>query len=55
MPLERTIMNILYHNPDLMREWTAAKGDTPFYDQLAPYALAPAPTGNKTYISFMTA
>lgn len=47
--MERTVMNILYHNPDLMREWTAAKGDTPFYDQLVPYALAPAGLTNSTY------
>ncbi|MGV8129693.1 MAG: transglutaminase domain-containing protein [Methanolinea sp.] len=40
--MDRTVSNILYHNMDLMRESTRMKGDTPFYDQMAPYAFAPA-------------
>lgn len=52
--MDRTIMNILYHNPDLMQESTAAKGDTPFYDQLVPYAFAPPVTGKGNYVNPIT-
>lgn len=36
-----TINNIRSHNMDLMREATAKKGETPFYDQVKGIALAP--------------
>jgi hypothetical protein len=52
--LDKSYMNILYHNPDLMQESTAAKGETPFYDQLAPYALAPAVQDSGTYVNPIT-
>jgi transglutaminase-like putative cysteine protease len=47
----KTINNIEYHNIDLMRAATAARGDTPFYDQLIPYALAPAGPGTGNYVN----
>lgn len=40
--MDRTVNNILYHNMDVMRESTKMRGDTPFYDQMVPYAFAPA-------------
>jgi transglutaminase-like putative cysteine protease len=52
--LDKTYMNILYHNPDLMQKSTAARGETPFYDQLVPYALAPAVTGTGPYVNPIT-
>jgi transglutaminase-like putative cysteine protease len=40
---EDTISNIVYHNMTIMRAANAKKQYTPFYDELAPLALAPAP------------
>jgi transglutaminase-like putative cysteine protease len=48
---DKTISNIQYHNLDIMRNMTAAKGGTPFYDQLVPYAFAPAQQGGSNYIN----
>ena len=52
--MQRTVMNILYHNADLMQKSTGAKGETPFYDQLVPYALAPAVPASGTYVNPIT-
>jgi len=52
--LGKMVNNIQYHNLDIMRNMTAAKGDTPFYDQLTPYALAPALPGMGNYINPIT-
>ncbi len=52
--LDKSYMNILYHNPDLMQMSTAARGETPFYDQLVPYALAPAVRGTANYVNPIT-
>ena len=49
--LVSTVNNIKYHNMDIMRNATAEKGETPFYDQLKPYALAPAVQGAGNYIN----
>jgi transglutaminase-like putative cysteine protease len=51
---DKTIANIQYHNMDIMRNMTAARGGTPFYDQLVPYAFAPAPQGGSKYINPIT-
>jgi transglutaminase-like putative cysteine protease len=45
---EDTINNIRSHNLDLTREATAAKGETPFYDQMKEIAFAP-PEGAANY------
>ena len=52
--LGKTINNIQYHNMDIMRNMTAAKGDTPFYDQTIPYAFAPAVPGKGNYVNPIT-
>jgi len=52
--LDKTISNIQYHNMDIMRNMTAAKGETPFYDQLVPYAFAPAVPGSGNYVNPVT-
>ena len=52
--LDKMIANIQYHNMDIMRNMTAAKGETPFYDQLIPYAFAPFSAGAGNYISPIT-
>ncbi|MDH7511015.1 MAG: transglutaminase domain-containing protein [Methanolinea sp.] len=44
-----TIQNIKSHNMDLMRKATAEKGETPFFDQLEPVALAPPVEGAGSY------
>jgi len=46
-----TIPNIRSHNVDLMREATAQKGETPFYDQLTPYTSVPAVEGAGNYVN----
>ena len=46
--------NIQYHNLDIMQNMTRAKGDTPFYDQLTPYALAPAGQETGNYVNPVT-
>jgi transglutaminase-like putative cysteine protease len=51
---DETVKNIQWHNMDIMRNMTAAKGDTPFYDQLVPYAFAPAGQDTGNYINPMT-
>jgi transglutaminase-like putative cysteine protease len=51
--LDKTISNIQYHNMDIMRKMTAAKGDTPFYDQLIPYAFVPEVPSKGNYINPM--
>lgn len=40
---EDTISNIVYHNMTIMQAANAKKHYNPFYDELAPLALAPAP------------
>lgn len=46
-----TIHNIKSHNLDLMREATAKKGETPFYDQVKEIALAPYNGSAGTYVN----
>lgn len=36
---DRTVNNIMYHNVDVMQESTRARGGTPFYDQMLPFAF----------------
>ncbi|HUT38747.1 MAG TPA: transglutaminase domain-containing protein [Methanoregula sp.] len=49
-----TIHNIRFHNPDLMRQWTAALGETPLYDQLKYLTFAPADEGAGNYVNPVT-
>jgi len=44
-----TIPNIRSHNFDLIREATAQKGETPFYDQMKAIAFAPPVDGAGNY------
>ncbi|HEX3002319.1 MAG TPA: transglutaminase domain-containing protein [Methanoregula sp.] len=46
-----TINNIKSHNMDLMREATAKRGETPFYDQVKGIALAPYNGSAGTYVN----
>jgi transglutaminase-like putative cysteine protease len=46
---EDTIPNIVFHNLTFMQKVNAAKNYTPFYDELAPLALAPQPAGAGQY------
>jgi transglutaminase-like putative cysteine protease len=46
-----TVGNIRYHNSDLMQKATARMNETPFYDQLKPYALATAVQGPGNYVN----
>ncbi|MDD1686392.1 transglutaminase domain-containing protein [Methanoregula sp.] len=46
--------NIQYHNLDIMRKTLLAINETPFYDQLTPYALAPAGQETGNYVHPVT-
>ena len=51
---DKTISNIQYHNMDIMRNISAARGSTPFYDQLIPYAFAKVSGEGGNYINPVT-
>lgn len=46
--------NIQYHNLDIMRKILLARNETPFYDQLTPFALAPAGQETGNYVRPVT-